>query len=246
MLRNPMIETQGPDLMIKDMTELIGTMTDLLTVTDEVTGHMMMVDTGGATGLMMMEEKEVIDPMRVMDPEEMTDLLKKEDEEVIEAMMEVEDMMKDTEKVPQDQTDQDMMITIINMIQESSLRETDQGRSREIREQEMIITDTGADPEIGEIMKALDTQVRDASERREAGAETGMIEVKDLLIDMMIIEEDMIQDMINTKIIISTLENKDQDMRISMIIMDQETMMMIMKMINLCPRVMMLETCPAS
>ena len=231
--------------MIRDMTELIGTMTDLLTVTDEVTGHMMMVDTGGATGLMMMEEKEVIDPMRVMDPEEMTDLLKKEDEGVIEAMMEEEDMMRDTEKVPQDQTDQDMMITIINMIQESSLRETDQGRSREIREQEMIITDTGADPEIGEIMKALDTQVRDASERREAGAETDMIEVKDFLIDMMIIAEDIIQDMINTKIIISTLENKDQDMRISMIIMDQETMM-IMKMVNLFPRVMMLETCPAS
>ena len=246
MLRNPMIETQGPDLMIKDMTELIGTMTDLLTVTDEVTGHMMMVDTGGATGLMMMEEKEVIDPMRVMDPEEMTDLLKKEDEGVIEAMMEEEDMMRDTEKVPQDQTDQDMMITIIDMIQESSLRETDQGRSREIREQEMIITDTGADPEIGEIMRALDTQVRDASERREAGAETGMIEVKDLLIDMMIIAEDMIGDMIKIKIIISTLENKDQDMRISMIITDQETMMMIMKMINLFPRVMMLETCPAS
>ena len=202
MLRNPMIETQGPDLMIKDMTELIGTMTDLLTVTDEVTDHMMMVDTGGATGLMMMEEEEVIDPMRVMDPEEMTDLLKKEDEGVIEAMLEEEDMMRDTEKVPQDQTDQDMMITITNMIQESSLRETDQGRSREIREQEMIITDTGADPEIGEIMKALDTQVRDASERREAEAETDMIEVKDLPIDMMIIAEDMIQDMINTKIII--------------------------------------------
>ena len=245
MLRNTMIETQDPDLMIRDMTELIETMTDHLTVTDEVTDHMMMVDTGGATGLTMMEEEEVIDPMRVMDPEEMTDLLKKEDEGVIEAMMEEEDMMRDTEKVPQDQTDQDMMITITNMIQESSLRETDQGRSREIREEEMIITDTGADPKIEEIMKVLDTPVRDASERREAGAETDMIEVKDFLIDMMIIAEDMIQDMINTKIIISTLENKDQDMRISMIIMDQETMM-IMKMVNLFPRVMMLETCPAS